>query len=398
MNAQLSKNSCLNVNVSAWASYYEAQAPKQVNLLTWLNSPKYAQQVEAIRAAGTKAERDKLKALLPAITPSGIFSRRDEAGLIQHSGLIQIDVDWKENAHIGNYTELKAQLAKLQNIAYLGLSVSGTGFWGLVPILYPEKHKAHFKALKTVFLRIGVCIDDKPGNVASLRGYSWDKEPYFNHNAKPFTLLEEQLPERYQPKATHRAQSSEADKVEAILRQAEAAGLDITPGYGTWFSLGCALANEFGEAGREYFHRVSQFHPGYNSSGTDSQFTACLKHRYSYTLGTFYEVAQQRGLNWKKGLGDQPNGFKSVQKIAPSKQGKEKPTQKIAEAIQANPEPIPPGFALVREDILEFEGLPWGWLSDSEQAEALARLKGCPAVSSLVERLGLVVDINQTYP
>ena len=388
------------MNVSAWASYYEAQAPKQVNLLTWLNSPKYAQQVEAIRAAGTKAERDKLKALLPAITPSGIFSRRDEAGLIQHSGLIQIDVDWKENAHIGNYTELKAQLAKLQNIAYLGLSVSGTGFWGLVPILYPEKHKAHFKALKTVFLRIGVCIDDKPGNVASLRGYSWDKEPYFNHNAKPFTLLEEQQPERYQPKATHRAQSSEADKVEAILRQAEAAGLDITPGYGTWFSLGCALANEFGEAGREYFHRVSQFHPGYNSSGTDSQFTACLKHRYSYTLGTFYEVAQQRGLNWKKGLGDQPNGFKSVQKIAQIKQGKEQiaqngPSAQTAEKIA---EPLPPGFALVREDILEFEGLPWGWLSDSEQAEALARLKGCPAVSSLVERLGLVVDINQTYP
>jgi hypothetical protein len=109
---QLPKNSCLNVNVSAWASYYETANPKQVNLLTWLNSPKYAQQVEAIRAAGTKAERDKLKALLPAITPSGIFSRRDEAGLIKHSGFMQVDIDHKENAHIGNYTELKAQLAK----------------------------------------------------------------------------------------------------------------------------------------------------------------------------------------------------------------------------------------------------------------------------------------------
>jgi hypothetical protein len=387
MNAIQYPNSCLNVQVSAWASYFETGKPQPVNLLHWLNSAKYAQRVEAIREAGSKEERDKLKALLPAITPSGLFSRRDGSGLIQHSGLIQIDIDFKENAHITNFSELKAQLAKLQNIAYLGLSVSGTGFWGLIPVQHPEKHKAHFLALKKVFLKMGIRIDEKPGNIASLRGYSWDSEAYFNHNAKPFALLEEQHPDRYQPRAAPRAQSSEAEKVEAILQQAEAGRLDITGGYGNWFALGCALANEFGEMGREFFHRISQYHTEYSAGKTDTQFTACLKNRYRYSLGTFFELAQQHGLSWKEGLRDSKAG----QSIPSAQQ----------EAPRAQAGALPPGFAVVRVNggnVLEVDGLPWQLLSESEQAEGRERLKGYelgymaalnPAVNTLVERLGL---------
>ena len=55
-----STNSVLNVTVSAWPSYFDSTNTKPVNLLTWLQSGKYAKQIEAIRKAPTKAERDKL--------------------------------------------------------------------------------------------------------------------------------------------------------------------------------------------------------------------------------------------------------------------------------------------------------------------------------------------------
>lgn len=361
----LTISSPLNATVSAWANYFEAKSPKPISLMKWLTSSKYALQVEAIRKAGTKQERDAMKAKLPAITPSGTFSSREEGGLLQHSGLIQIDIDFKENTHIANFSELKEQLARVQHVAYLGLSVSGKGFWGLIPILHPDKHKQHFAALKNDFLALGICLDEKPGNVSSLRGYSWDAEAYFNHNATPYSNLFETTPEAYKPKTSARFEAStEGEKVEAVLKQIEGRNFDITEGYGNWFSLGCALANEFSETGRDYFHRISQFHRGYNQRETDNQFNRCLTGRYSFTLATFFDRAKQHGFTWKEVL------------VKPSM----KPAPRATSAQDIAPKPqeqeafgLPPGMKLVNK-ILEVDGIPFEWLNEEEQADAKKRL------------------------
>ena len=362
----LTISSPLNATVSAWGNYFEAKNPKPVNLMQWLNSSKYATQVTAIRKAGTKQERDAMKAKLPAITPSGTFSSREEGGLLQHSGLIQIDIDLKENTHIANFRELKEQLANVQNIAYLGDSVSGKGFWGLVPILHPDKHKQHFAALRNDFLKWGIVLDEKPGNVASLRGYSWDDEAYFNHNAVPYSKVYESKPEAYKPKTSgHFVVSTETEKVEAVLKQIEGRRADITPGYGNWFSLGCSLANEFGENGRHYFHRISQYNNGYSQRETDNQFNRCLSRRYSFTLATFFEVAKQHGFTWKEVL------------VKPSL----KPAPKANSAQDNAPKPqreafgLPPGMRAVN-GILEVDGIPFAWLNQDEEADAKERMKG----------------------
>ena len=75
-------NSVLNVDVSCFRDYYSTKTVN-VNLLTWLRSAKYQHEVNTIRQLMDKKQRDKLKAKLPAITPSGIFSKREELGLIQ---------------------------------------------------------------------------------------------------------------------------------------------------------------------------------------------------------------------------------------------------------------------------------------------------------------------------
>ena len=85
--------SILNIEVSCFANYDSPANPRPVNLLHWLTSPKYSDNVNTIRNIDDKESRDKFKAKLPAITPSGLFSYRSQKDLIQHSGFIQFDID-----------------------------------------------------------------------------------------------------------------------------------------------------------------------------------------------------------------------------------------------------------------------------------------------------------------
>jgi len=181
--------SILNIQVSCFANYDTPGNPKAVNLLSWLKSEKYRNQVERIRSIVDKTERDSIKATLPAITPSGLFTYRSVKHLVKHSTFIQFDIDEKGNESVGNFRELKSQISRIKNVAYCGLSVSGTGFWGLIPIAYPDKHDQHLKAIQQSFTGFGIAIDPAPKSVASLRGYSYDPGAYFNHNASVFEKL-----------------------------------------------------------------------------------------------------------------------------------------------------------------------------------------------------------------
>jgi hypothetical protein len=184
--------SILDIEISCFTNYSTPSDPKPVNLFTWLTSTKYKDKVDLIRSMDDKKERDAIKSTLPAITPSGLFTYRNQKNLISHSGFIQLDLDpSKFNLEISNWNELKDEVSKLPQIAYLGLSASGGGFWGLIPIPPdPDNHKRYFESLYEIFLKTwGIELDDKPKNIASLRGYSYDLKGYFNHEAKTFTVL-----------------------------------------------------------------------------------------------------------------------------------------------------------------------------------------------------------------
>lgn len=178
----------MNVTVSCYTNYFDT-TPVDINLLTFINSRKHKEKIDAIRMMEDKKSRDDAKALIPAITPSGTFTKRDEAHLIKHSGLIQFDIDYKGNEHIDNFEELTHEIGNLPYISYCGFSASGYGIWGLVPIAFPEKHKLHLQALKNVFKQFGIKCDTAPSNVASLRGYSYDDNAHVNHRAEIFTQI-----------------------------------------------------------------------------------------------------------------------------------------------------------------------------------------------------------------
>ena len=91
---------------------------------------------------------------------------------------------------------------------------------------------------------------------------------------------------------------SEGSDIETITQRIESTSVDIAPNYADWRDLGFALADELGESGRSYFHRLSRFYQDYNSTEADKQFDACLKaHGHGVSIKTFYHLAKSAGLN-----------------------------------------------------------------------------------------------------
>jgi hypothetical protein len=91
---------------------------------------------------------------------------------------------------------------------------------------------------------------------------------------------------------------SEGSDIETITQRIESSSVDIAPNYADWRDLGFALADELGESGRAYYHRLSRFYQDYNSTEADKQFDACLKaHGNGVSIKTFYHLAKAAGVN-----------------------------------------------------------------------------------------------------
>jgi len=287
--------SILNIKVSCFENC-QSTSPVDVNLLDWLTSDKHRQKVESLRTIQDENLQKVIKASLPVITPSGVFSYRAEKNLIEHSGFLAFDIDEKDNRHIGNFDKLKEQISHVVCVAYCGISVRGKGYWGLVPIpkSTPTEHRYRFTALSKFFKDYGIIMDESGKDICRLRIYSWDPDGYFNHNAKLYTRI--LIPKQ---KTYNRPGFSDTrNKVEAIIFQIKENRIDITGDYKEgWLKIASALANEFGESGRGYFHTVSMFHPKYNDKDTDRMFDECLKHNYNkVTIASFFHITDEYGI------------------------------------------------------------------------------------------------------
>ncbi|SDS89837.1 DUF3987 domain-containing protein [Winogradskyella sediminis] len=85
--------------------------------------------------------------------------------------------------------------------------------------------------------------------------------------------------------------------IESYISAIEQSGTDITGSYATWRDLGFALAEEYGETGRDYFHRISKNYAGYDVKECDAQFDKCLNAKgHGITIATFFHYAHQSGI------------------------------------------------------------------------------------------------------
>src|SRR5690606_4201544 len=88
------------------------------------------------------------------------------------------------------------------------------------------------------------------------------------------------------------------DRVERAIGLLESSKTDITETYRDWESIGLAFSFEYQEKGREYFHRVSQFYPGYSREDCDQKYNLCLERaRGSYDLIDFLKMVEAAGFS-----------------------------------------------------------------------------------------------------
>ena len=284
-----------NIFVSLFSGYKNPVPEKSISLYEYFTDHTHKDIVNHIRTLTDKKEIGSWKSKLPAITVSGLFQTRHSLALIKHSGYICIDIDGGDNPSIEDFAMLRDELKKIINVAYASLSVSGKGVFCLIPLKDVDKHKEHFEALRLNFKTLGIVIDKSCSDVSRLRGYTYDPDAYYNENAIVYSQVIEykpnvpkSIPSKLMINNKYKQGNSTHSKVMQIISKINETGTDITLNYEQWFQIACALANEFGEEGRNMFHLVSQNNPEYRFEESDNKFNQCLQNSYGYNIGTFF--------------------------------------------------------------------------------------------------------------
>ncbi len=305
---------CLNITVSYFNKFNEEKAT-DVNLYKLLTTPdpKGLEIQNKIREVTNEHEQKKLKLEAPCYTISGKFKASHSMNdLINHTGLIAIDVDRKDNTHLNpdEFAEVKKILTMSPYVAYIGNSIRGEGYFVILPISNPEKHEQHFLMVEELFRTLPkpVYVDSQCRNVNRLRFYSYDPNAYINTNAKSLPLFSSwsKPPRTNAVKWNHTNSIDKSD----FEQQINAIKIDITGDYNQWLKIGFAIASEFGERGEDYFHRISQFSPHYNWNDCHQKYFHCCKSKREsggITIATFYHYCKQYGIEMNRHAIVDPN-------------------------------------------------------------------------------------------
>ncbi len=298
------------IKVSCFKSVYET-TPRSVDLKRWLGGyDKLNHVINSIRSCNDPALRRQLKLKLPCIIPAGVFTSPNDQSLKAFSGLMSLDFD-----HITQPEEVKRIAIDHPHCWYAGLSAGGKGVFAMITVADDAvaRWKEYHAALSKQFGAASKNIDVQCSNISRKRFYSYDPNPMFNHDAltRPFALPRHKatvsgysvqtkpvVPSQSGYHAGYHADSSnnENQKIELLIERIEREQKDITSSYNHWISIGGSLANVFGESGREYFHRISQYYPGYDAREVNRQYSRSLKNPPGFGLGVIFSIAKKNNL------------------------------------------------------------------------------------------------------
>lgn len=242
------------------------------------------------------------KQQLPGATLSGLFSRRKGDCLIQHTGFVAIDIDLGDNTSIGNFGTILRTLRHRAEVAMYMRSCSGTGYFALIPLAFPEHHKEQFRALQKEYAAMGIVLDNACSDITRIRFASYDEHPYVNEQAIPYMgvdLGSQTLAPRAAVYGGHvDSMDSKVQAVETLVSKLEMHHIDITDSYNDWYRIGFALANLPNPIGRQMFHRVSAICKKYNPQECDKKFDT-LQRPEKIGLGTFFHICEDYGITLK---------------------------------------------------------------------------------------------------
>lgn len=260
----------------------------------------------------------EVKTLLPGATLSGLFELRDtfdkrlgrnvtksriSENLKQHTGFLCIDIDWQDNMTVDNMQFILRTLRHRPEVALCMKSCSGTGYFALIPLAYPQHHKEQFKAIRRDYAALGIMLDVHCSDITRIRFASYDDNPYINENAIPYSGID-MGGQVLVPKPVYRERietpDAQSNSVERLVEKIERTGTDITGSYDQWLHIGMALYN-LGNVGLHYWWRISVFRSSEHSQGHSMQE---LQYKWStfaqlsgtVRLNTFFFICKQYGI------------------------------------------------------------------------------------------------------
>ena len=289
---------------SFYKNLYNAKASETViNINELIEIIKFGylkNEIEKLRAARNKEVYNKMKvSALPAVTLSGLFSERNSKGLQKHSGLMQIDLD-----DIKDYKSVLTNI-RLDSYTYVAFqSPGGKGIKVIVKI-NPDvsTHLEQFYALEEYYKKeFNVPIDPSCKDVARCLLLSYDPDIFCNPFSDVFEecFISEQKKVKYVTNDSSKINiylSNKENPLKELTEAIEKERIDITNTYENWIKVGYAISESMGGNGREYFHRISQFHPEYKQEATDKLYNnLSIRNNGSITMGTLFFLAKERGI------------------------------------------------------------------------------------------------------
>ena len=157
-----------------------------------------------------KEKDEKKKTLFPAVTWSGLFSKRKAEAIQQHSGLICIDIDKLETEQLNGFKKL---LTNDKHVYLMFISPSGKGLKILFKIQADSNtHLQYFNYISFYLQKeYGLQVDPSGKDVSRLCFLCYDAQPYFNVDAELISIPAdfEVKPAPQQPKPLTKKQETQ---------------------------------------------------------------------------------------------------------------------------------------------------------------------------------------------
>lgn len=285
----------MNKKISLYSNVFDTQSTKFIGFEDYLNGIKSGLwQDQVLRYRNNKTPENKK--LLAAVTPAGWFEKRQSKALKEASGIINIDIDQKDNSDT-NLIEAREELYADPVIYAAHLSVSGESL-SLYIKINAKRHYDSFCAIeKHLADKYQIVIDQAAKDINRLRFVSYDPDLYLNKAAKKwvdYLQKEKQMPQNWGYDFV-----TSKDDFDFVLEQIKYSHVNLTEDYNDWLKIGFALASEFGESGRNIFHLLSSMSAKYAQKDTDEKYTSILKTSPKTSIKTFYWFAKNAGLKIK---------------------------------------------------------------------------------------------------
>lgn len=300
---------------------------REMSLKDFLLSDRWKETVLALRnmiaTQGIDIKRSdefvRLKTSLPGATLSGRFEAREDftafgkriicsrrlSHLIEHTGYIALDIDLADNANLSSFDNIRLVLKHRPEVAMYMRSCSGTGFFAIVKLAYPEKHKQQFRALQKDYATQGIVLDKACSDVTRVRFASWDFPEneggclYVNESCIPYASIcgESEVGGTLELKTKHFSNYTRdndvARAIEKKVSAIEQRRIDITEKYDDWIRIGYALASVQHMIDAEsYFIRISSLNSSFDETKCRRQF-AYLQCPRDITIGTFFSICKK---------------------------------------------------------------------------------------------------------